>query len=182
MFYWLFITLSNKVRFHTIISSMRFITFWNESLSCDTVMVINSTRGWCDCDRMVVGFRTTLICNQCLSLMLWVRITIRVRCTTLGDKVCQWLGTGRWISPSLMVSSTYKTDRHDTTEILLKMVFKHHQANSNSTNINKTNNHLSQITKKTTTCEVGNPGPGLGQAQKSGMVKLVNGIPHIPSW
>jgi hypothetical protein len=48
--------------------------------------------------------------NQCLSpLMLWVRITIRVRCTTLGDKVCQWLGTGRWISPSPMVSSTYKT-------------------------------------------------------------------------
>ena len=125
MFYWLFITLSNKLRFHTIISSMRFITFWNESLSCDTVMVINSTRGWCGCDRMVVGFRTTLICNQCLSpLMLWVRITIRVRCTTLGDKVCLWLGTGRWISPSPMVSSTYKTDRHDTctTEILLKMV------------------------------------------------------------
>jgi hypothetical protein len=29
--------------------------------------------------------------NQCLSpLMLWVRISIRARCTTLCDKVCQW--------------------------------------------------------------------------------------------
>ena len=29
-------------------------------------------------------------------LMLWVRISIRGRCTTLYDKVCQWLATGRW--------------------------------------------------------------------------------------
>ena len=37
------------------------------------------------------------LCNQCLSsLMLWVRISIRARCTTLCDKVCQWLATGRW--------------------------------------------------------------------------------------
>ena len=40
------------------------------------------------------------MCNRCLSsLMLWVRITIRARCTTLCDKVCQWLATGRWFSP-----------------------------------------------------------------------------------
>jgi len=32
------------------------------------------------------------LCNQCLSpLMLWVWISIRARCTTLYDKVCQWL-------------------------------------------------------------------------------------------
>jgi hypothetical protein len=40
---------------------------------------------------------------------------------------------------------------------------------NNSSNINKTNNHLSpQIInpKKTTTYEVGNPGPFLGQTQK----------------
>ena len=31
------------------------------------------------------------LCNPCLSpLMLWVRISIRVRCTTLCDQVCQW--------------------------------------------------------------------------------------------
>ena len=40
------------------------------------------------------------ICNQRLSpLMLWVRISIRARCTTLCDQVCQWLVTGRWFSP-----------------------------------------------------------------------------------
>jgi hypothetical protein len=62
------------------------------------------------------------LCNQCLSpLMLWVRISIRVRCTTLCDKVCQWLATGRWFSPGPPVSSTNKTDRHDITEILLKV-------------------------------------------------------------
>jgi hypothetical protein len=60
--------------------------------------------------------------NQCLSpLMLWVRISIRARCTTLCDKVCQWLATGRWFSPGPPVSSTNKTDRHDITEILLKV-------------------------------------------------------------
>jgi hypothetical protein len=31
-------------------------------------------------------------CNRCLSShMLWVRLPLRVRCTTLFDKVCQWL-------------------------------------------------------------------------------------------
>ena len=62
------------------------------------------------------------LCNQCLSpLMLWVRIWIRAMCTTLCDKVCQWLATGRWFSPGSLVSYTNKTDRHDITEILLKM-------------------------------------------------------------
>ena len=62
------------------------------------------------------------LCNQCLSpLTLWVRIAIKARCTTLCDKVCQWLATGRWFSPCLPVSSTNKTDRHDRTEILWKV-------------------------------------------------------------
>jgi hypothetical protein len=43
----------------------------------------------------------------------WVRISIRARCTTLCDKVCQWLATGRWFSLGPPVSSTSKTDRHD---------------------------------------------------------------------
>ena len=64
---------------------------------------------------------------------------------------------------------------------------------NNSTNINKTNNHLSPqqqspltsttITShlnslninKTTTYVVGNPGPGLGQAQKCGRIKPMMG-------
>ena len=63
------------------------------------------------------------LCNQCLSpLMLWVPISIRARCTTLCDKVCQWLATGLWLnSPSPLVSSTNKIDCHDMTEILLKV-------------------------------------------------------------
>ena len=61
-------------------------------------------------------------CNQCPSpLMLWVRISIRARCTTLCDKDCQWLATGQWFSPGPPVSSTNKTDRHNITEILLKV-------------------------------------------------------------
>jgi len=41
--------------------------------------------------------------------------------TTLCDKVCQWLPTGRWFSLGIQVSSTNKTDPHDITEILLKV-------------------------------------------------------------
>jgi hypothetical protein len=54
--------------------------------------------------------------NQCQSpLMLWVRISIRARYTTLCYKVCQWF------SPGPQVSSTNKTDHHDIIEILLKV-------------------------------------------------------------
>jgi hypothetical protein len=53
--------------------------------------------------------------------MLWVQISIRAGCATLCDKVCQWLASGRWFSPGPPVSSTNKTDRHDITEILLKV-------------------------------------------------------------
>ena len=38
--------------------------------------------------------------------------------TTLCDQVCLLIATGRWFST---VSSTNKTDRHDKTEILLKV-------------------------------------------------------------
>ena len=72
------------------------------------------------------------LCNQCLSpLTLWVRTSIRARCTTLCDKVCQWLVTGRWFSLGNPVSSTDKTDRHDITEILLKVAL-------NTINLNQT--------------------------------------------
>ena len=68
----------------------------------------------------------TLICVLLLSTyqiiyMLWVRNSIRARCTILCDKVCQGLATGRWFSPRPPVSSTNKTDHHDITEILLKV-------------------------------------------------------------
>jgi hypothetical protein len=59
---------------------------------------------------------------------------------------------------------------------------------SNSTNINKTNIHLShQLIKQTKprhTYHDGNPSTDVGQAQKCGRVKPVNGIPNLPhdSW
>ena len=56
------------------------------------------------------------LCNQHLSPLMLVQI--RVRCTTLCDKVCQWLAAGRLFFP---VSSTNKTDSHNITEILLKV-------------------------------------------------------------
>jgi hypothetical protein len=43
---------------------------------------------------------------------------------------------------------------------------------NNSTNIITTNNHLSLNKRKITTFDVGNPIPGLGQAQNYGRVSL----------
>jgi len=75
------------------------------------------------------------LCNQCLSpLNLWVRTLFMrgVLDTTLCDiKVCRWLATGQWFSPGTPVSSTNKTDRHNITEILLKVAL-------NTININQT--------------------------------------------
>jgi len=51
------------------------------------------------------------LCNQCLSPL------ISARCTTLCDKVCQWLVAGRWFSPGTPVSSINKTNRHDVYSI-----------------------------------------------------------------
>ena len=42
--------------------------------------------------------------------------------TTFCDKVCQWLAAGLWFSAGPPVSSTNKTDPHNITEILLKVV------------------------------------------------------------
>jgi hypothetical protein len=74
------------------------------------------------CARSYDSWIYNYLCNQCLSpLMLWVRISIRARCTTLCDTVCQWLTTCRWFPPCHTISSTNKTDRHYITEILLKV-------------------------------------------------------------
>ena len=62
------------------------------------------------------------LCNQCLSpLTMWVQTPLRrgVLDTALCDKVCQWLVEGRWFS---LLSSTSKTDCHDISEILIKVV------------------------------------------------------------
>jgi hypothetical protein len=59
-------------------------------------------------------------------------------CTTLCDKVCQRLATGRWFSAGPPVSSTNKTDGHDITEILLKVAL-------NTIKPNQTNQGAKQI-------------------------------------
>ena len=46
--------------------------------------------------------------------------------------VCQWLATGRWISPDTPVASTNKTDRHDITEILRKVALNTTKQTSNN--------------------------------------------------
>jgi hypothetical protein len=54
---------------------------------------------------------------------LWVQFSFRrgVLDTTLCDTVCQWLSAGRWFSLGTPVSSTNKTDRHNITQIVLKV-------------------------------------------------------------
>jgi hypothetical protein len=64
------------------------------------------------------------LCNQCLSpLTLWVRTRSwqGVHDTTLCDKVCQWLATGRCFSPGTPVPPPNKTDPHDIAKILRKV-------------------------------------------------------------
>ena len=59
---------------------------------------------------------------------LWVWISIRARCTTLCNKVYQWLATGRWFSQGPLVSSTNKTDSWYNWNIVESGI-KHHQTN-----------------------------------------------------
>ena len=44
--------------------------------------------------------------------------------TTLCDKVCHWLATGRWFSLGAPVSPTNKADRHDITAMFMTVAFK----------------------------------------------------------
>jgi len=90
------------------------------------------------------------ICNQCLSpLMFWVWISIRAGCTTLCDKVCQWLAIGWWFSPGTPVSSTNITDRPNLTEILLKVMLN---TNNQTTPISRCTNILDTTTIIHLTC------------------------------
>ena len=103
---------------HVVINS--FLIYTKPSISCSLSKFLYSERAV-----VTVSYGSWIynyLCNQCLSpLMLWVRISIRARCTPLCDKVCRWLATGRWFSLAPPVSSTNKTDRQDITEILLKV-------------------------------------------------------------
>jgi hypothetical protein len=76
-------------------------------------------------ERMVVGFTTTcaISAHHHLSCEFESRSWRGVLDSTLCDKVCQLLETGRWFSQDTPVSSTNKTgtDHHNITEILLKV-------------------------------------------------------------
>ena len=91
--------------------------FQNTISDRGSVVVVTSEYGSCI-------YIYNYLYNQCHSpLKLWVRIPFMARCTrtTLYDKVCQWLGTGLWFSAGIPVSSSNKIDRHDITQILLKV-------------------------------------------------------------
>ena len=95
-----------------------------------------------------------------------VAISIRARCTTLFDIVCQWLATSRRFSPGPPVSSTNKTDRHDITEILLKVAL------STIKQTNQITEHKKRL--RQTSLEMHYPPC---DAQKYGAVKQAYGIP-----
>ena len=109
--------------------------------------------------------------------------------------VDQWLFLGNF------VSFLPKINFQIIAEIFLKVLIYIHNTNPNQidnkhimkrkwscnnyTNINKTNNHLSsqviEHNKHIITRGIGNTDPGLGQSQKCGRIKSVNGIPTLPS-
>jgi hypothetical protein len=59
----------------------------------------------------------------------WVWVSIRARCTTLCDKVCQWLATGWWFSSGTPVSSKNKIDLTRYNWNIVESGVKHHQTN-----------------------------------------------------
>ena len=85
------------------------------------------------------------ICNQCLSPLMRVRISIKTRCTTLCDKVYQWLAIGRWFSQGSPVSSIIKNDCHDNWNIV-ESGAKHHKSNqTKKTHINLRINEIKAV-------------------------------------
>jgi hypothetical protein len=70
-----------------------------------------------------VGFKALVISKSFSSLLIGCvrRPTPRTdkESSSITDKVCQLLATGRWFSPGPPASSTNRTDRHDIAEILL---------------------------------------------------------------
>jgi len=62
--------------------------------------------------------------------------------TTLCDKVCQWLATGRWFSPGTPLSSINKTDHYVITEILLKVALNTIKPNQTKIVLSHVRNHF----------------------------------------
>ena len=64
-----------------------------------------------------VGFFLVILNNTSMWIFPWRDVLD----TTLKNKVWQWLTAELWVSLGALVSSINKTDRHDITEILLKV-------------------------------------------------------------
>jgi hypothetical protein len=89
---------------------------------CAHTVISGGRRGH---DRMIVEFTTTCAISAYhhQSCEFEHRSWRGVLNTTSCDKMCKWLVSGRWFSRGTPVSSTNKTDRHDITEILLKVAW-----------------------------------------------------------
>ena len=81
---------------------------------CQTFIMNFSSLKGLSCPWSYSSWIYNYLCHQCISSLMWVRILIRARCTTLCDKICQWLDRS-------VVISNNKTDHHNITEILLKV-------------------------------------------------------------
>ena len=85
-------------------------------------------RGRGGLDRMLVEFTTTHAISA-YPTDIEGSNPAQAKCTTLCDKVCQWLAAGRLFSPGTPVSSPNKIDRHDISEILIESAIKQHKPN-----------------------------------------------------
>ena len=89
------------------------------------------------------------LCNQCLSpLMLWFRISIRARCITLCDKVCQWLAAPvRYQRPWSSAQQTFAFDDVSKSIVSLSISKKdddlqvNNERNKTQTNVLKFGDH-----------------------------------------
>jgi len=72
-------------------------------------------------DHMIVGFTTTHAINTYHHWCCEFESRSGRGVQHYVIKFCQWLAAGRWLSPGPPDSYTNKTDRHDITEILLKV-------------------------------------------------------------
>jgi hypothetical protein len=72
-------------------------------------------------DRMVFGFTTACAISAYHHRSCEFESHSGVLYATLCDNVCQWLAAGCWFYPGTPVSFTNKTDRHDITEIVVKV-------------------------------------------------------------
>ena len=117
------ITLIYSLRNMWTIKYTKTIWYWgtniNESSLYPTCIIQSLTDNWIINYKIVLPYACMHIFQRKKLFPAQARYT-RID-TTLCDKVCQWLATGRWFSLDTPVSSTNKTDSHDITEIWLKV-------------------------------------------------------------